>query len=87
MTDRKLLTADHAAMCVKRAGKPYRPSNGTEGDFFEALWCRDCVHNEACPIFLATLCHDVDEPEYPKEWQYDTDGQPVCKGHKEVANA
>lgn len=85
MTSRKLFTESHAAMLVKRAGSLYRPSNGQEGDLFEELWCHDCTRRgddaNPCPILVASLFYDVDEPRYPREWQYGMDGQPVCLGH------
>jgi len=59
--------------------KPYRPSNGTEGEGFIGIWCaacaRDVGHN--CSILARTLMHDVDDPEYPKEWVEDNIG-PRC---------
>lgn len=75
------------------AGKPYRPSNGSEGDGFYDNWCRQCQRdkamregapieecddNELCKIITLTVAHDLHEAEYPKEWIYDADGQPCC---------
>ena len=82
-----------AAMNVKNAGKKYRPSNGTEGDSFLHRWCIRCERDkslcsdkdfddsdegERCEILNRTFLHDVDHPEYPTEWQYGKDGQPIC---------
>jgi len=82
-----------AAMLVKRAGEKYRPSNGTEGECFFAVWCckcqrdksmRDgvdideCDDNERCDIIADTFAYDVDDPKYPSAWQYGKDGQPCC---------
>ena len=76
-----------------RAGEKYRPSNGTEGEYFFAAWCRncqrdkamregcdldDCDDNERCNIIAATMAFQVDEDGYPQEWQYGEDGQPRC---------
>ncbi len=70
----------------------YRPSNGTEGDFFMDAWCRhcardkamsegmdldDCDDNDFCRILNDTQRYGVDHPKYPIEWQY-KDGQPIC---------
>lgn len=70
----------------------YRPSNGTEGAAFITAWCGqcardaaangskpfdDCDDGELCPIIALTFAHDVDEPEYPVEWQMHQGG-PVC---------
>ena len=82
-----------AAAYVKHAGEKYRPSNGTEGECFFASWCfkcqRDkamregvdideCDDNERCDIIANTMCFDVEDEEYPKEWQIGKDGQPCC---------
>lgn len=82
-----------ADMNAPNAGKKYRPNNGTEGECFFNAWCckcqRDksmregidldeCDDNERCDIIANTFCYDVDEPEYPVEWQYGKDGQPCC---------
>ncbi len=72
-----------AEMNIHRAGQKYRPSNGTEGDCFFSHWCWKCARDnpeedERCEIIGMTFAHDVDEPEYPIEWQYGKDGQPCC---------
>lgn len=82
-----------AEMTKARAGEKYRPSNGTEGDCFFAAWCckcqRDkamregmdvdeCDDNERCDIIANTMCYDVEDEGYPKEWQIGKDGQPCC---------
>lgn len=83
-----LFTDDFAEVMKKRAGKPYRPSNGTEGDMFQVLFCGRCTKDsydpetgggELCPIIGDTMCCDVDSPEYPKAWVISERGQPVCK--------
>ncbi len=71
----------------------YRPSNGTEGDSFFAHWCfkcqRDkamregadideCDDNERCDIIANTMAYDVEDSEYPIEWQYDNNGEHCC---------
>jgi len=55
-------------------GKPYLPSNGTEGEIFTGHWCNRCEHDidENCEILVRSLCH-----EQPDEWQYQN-GKPVC---------
>ena len=62
--------------------QPYRPSNGTEGDFFMASWCEKCAlsdyDGDGCMIQLRALAHGIDEPEYPSEWVYSSDGAPCC---------
>lgn len=64
--------------------KPYRPSNGTEGDGFMASHCFQCLHdnpdpdqNPKCDILTASMCYGLNDPEYPKQWVY-KDGKPTC---------
>lgn len=75
-----ILTPDHAARLIVKAGDKYRPSNNTEGDFFICAFCERCKNNaeDNCSILWATLVTDVDDPKYPSEWQYGEDGQPLC---------
>jgi hypothetical protein len=64
--------------------KPYRPSNGTEGDYFQDQWCAGCARDAAfradpdsgdgCPIVAATMIFNINEEEYPKEWIEDNNG-------------
>lgn len=64
-----------------KAGDPYRPSNGTEGLFFQERFCFNCERDryfddmnpeDGCSI-LACSYADVAE-----EWVYDRDGNPTC---------
>ena len=55
----------------------YRPGNGSEGDVFLDQFCHRCVKYDDCEILLMSMCFDVDEPEYPEEWQ-ETDTGPTC---------
>lgn len=75
-----------ARRCVE--GKPYRPSNGTEGEMFQDRWCANCKKDDYekgvyCPILSASLAFDTDDPEYPKEWNHGPDGQPRCTAFEE----
>lgn len=58
--------------------KPYRPSSGTEGDFFREDWCDNCKHDSEdnpCKILGRTFWYSIDDPEYPGEiWIVDDDG-------------
>jgi len=70
------------------AGKPYRPSSGTEGACFQNDWCGYCARDaefqadpdfgEGCPIVADTFAYQITDPRYPKEWVYDRDGRPCC---------
>ena len=41
-------------------------------DFFE------CDDSELCTIIADTMCYDIEDEKYPKEWTYDKDGHPCC---------
>ena len=68
---------------VKSTGKPYRPSNGTEGEIFEGQWCSQCHHQKRCGIFVYAMAFEVDHPNYPHELRIDERGQPECTNFKE----
>ncbi len=63
----------------------YRPSNGTEGDWFMERWCASCAKFEPCPevggkhcdIQMRSFCYGINDEEYPVEWRYEGDS-PVC---------
>jgi len=79
---------DHES--ADKPARPYRPSNGTEGDIFEARFCRRCSREDmrpdeetglprkSCSILGDVYFASIDDPEYPKAWTYDADGDPVC---------
>lgn len=68
--------------------KKYRPSNGSEGDWFISTFCYNCIHgkyehtgdtnDKPCEIISLSMCHTTDEKEYPEEWQYNDQGNPCC---------
>ena len=61
------------------AGRPYRPSNGTEGMLFEERFCDRCVRFASeCEIYAYASCYPLDSPLYPKQWVYDEEGKPTC---------
>ncbi len=67
--------------------KKYRPDNGTDGDSFQAGWCCRCTKNDQrteryCLILGLTMAYRVDDPDYPEEWCYDSDDNPVCTAFK-----
>lgn len=71
-------------------GKKYRPSNGTEGDYFMSEHCYQCIHDNPdynaksprCDIMGNTMCMDVNDKDYPSEWTYDENGKPTCTSFK-----
>lgn len=85
---RGILLDDHAKMIVMHGcvGKPYRPSNGTEGELFFGAYCADCTRQRTehgCSIARRALFHNVREEGYPNEWIYGHDGQPACTAFEE----
>ncbi len=53
---------------------PYMPANGTDGDLFEARWCRECTKDSDvdCNILTKAFC-----AEQPTEWIY-FNNKPTC---------
>lgn len=89
MSNRAIYPDDLAERMKDQAGRKYRPSNGTEGDLFQAAWCVHCRRDaafrqdpeaaaEGCTILVHTYAYAVDHPRYPGEWQWGEDGQPRC---------
>lgn len=57
--------------------KPYRPSSGTEGEYFRGRLCANCrkdTKNNPCRIIFLTMAYDVEDKKYPKQWVYMDDG-------------
>lgn len=71
--------------------KKYRPSNGSEGCWFTGEFCDRCQKDadyrnndgDSCQILCNTMVYDLTDPEYPDEWIYDEDGNPVCTAFEE----
>jgi hypothetical protein len=66
--------------------RPYRPSNGTEGMHFMAIFCERCQKDadpeNRCCIAANVMLFMVGDPLYPPQWVYSADGVPVCKAFK-----
>lgn len=73
--------------------RPYRPSNGTEGEAFIESHCERCIKDAAvnrggddpdwdhgCQILARTLATDIADANYPKEW-IETDDGPMCTAY------
>lgn len=83
---------------MSNAGKPYRPANGSEGEYFMARFCYQCKRDakfqrtqngeDSCPILVATMVYDTDDDEYPKEWvtteAYPLGGAGKCTAFEQV---
>lgn len=75
--------------------RPYRPSSGDEGLWFESKYCDNCKHastpspeyevGEPCDILMRSMFFDLDDNEYPKEW-VTINNEPTCTAYKEVKN-
>lgn len=75
--------------------KKYRPSSATEGDWFMGNYCFHCKkerwthfqeegkEEDKCGIFSRALIFDVDDKDYPTEWQYnDEDNTVKCTAYE-----
>lgn len=78
-------------MTTQAKPRPYRPSNGIEGEIFENNWCYKCGRyredpesSDHCSIHIAAMCFDIGEPDYPPEWCYDDFGRPQCTGFESI---
>ncbi|MDH5184384.1 MAG: hypothetical protein OEX12_10885 [Gammaproteobacteria bacterium] len=68
--------------------QPYRPSNATEGDIFEANWCNHCQHMQdyrqtqenCCDILLRAHAFSTTNAAFPTEWQRQDTG-PTCTAY------
>ena len=71
-----------------KQGDTYCPSNGTEGDYFMAKFCDRCIHekfshtqnhrDKQCDILSRSMIYDRKDKEFPKEWQYGENDNPLC---------
>jgi len=68
--------------------RPYRPSNGSEGDWFMEAWCSRCTKDMMeCAIIGLSMMVGTEDPEYPKELTYDEKGKPCCTAFKDQEEA
>jgi hypothetical protein len=73
-------------------GEPYRPSNGTEGEYFYEGWCAHCKRDrtyrerqeDGCEIFARSMAYSVGEKGYPVEWIW-LGRRPVCTAFDDEA--
>ena len=71
------------------AGKPYQPSNGTEGMMFFEKFCDHCIfESEAnpCPLIGTSMAYVPGDKEYPTEWTHDDEGRPICTKFKPLGS-
>lgn len=69
-----------------KAGKRWRPANGTEGELFAETVCVNCTKWDEgeCEISLRMMTFGIDERAYPYEMQISDAGQPRCTAFKEA---
>ncbi len=73
------------------AGEPYRPHNGSEGEYFHAMWCEECARDKVFngeattedadkdpDLYCEILSRSFRSDEPLPEWNYGDDGQPRC---------
>ncbi len=80
-----LFPDDLADRLKDRARTAYRPSNGTEGEMFMERWCHECLKEPDCDIPSLAMLFDIEDLEYPGEWQYGANGQPKCTAFEREA--
>lgn len=71
-------------------GERYRPSNGTEGEYFHSMWCEECARDkvmngeatqeqaDADPSLYCQILNNSFASEGVAEWVIGDDGQPKC---------
>jgi hypothetical protein len=76
--------------CPNKPGEPYRPCNGTEGEYFHSMWCEECERDKVMNGDATVEDADADSDLYCEilnrsfrddplpEWTYGEDGQPRC---------
>jgi len=47
----------------------------------------ECDDEELCEIIGATMRFNVEDENYPREWQYDKNGQPCCTAYIEAGES
>lgn len=59
---------------TEKMTEPYRPSNGTESEFFFHEFCYQCARfgkDGNCEILGNSLQFEINDPNYPKQWVSD----------------
>jgi hypothetical protein len=72
-------------------GEQYRPCNGSEGEYFWAMWCEECERDKVMSgqatvddadhdpsLYCEILNRSFRTDEPLPEWTYGEDGQPMC---------
>ena len=79
--------------CERTPGQRYSPSNGTEGEYFHAMWCEECARDKVMngkatqeqadrdPDLYCRILNDSFSAEGVAEWVIGEDGQPMCTAY------
>ena len=78
-----------AKLYVEKAGQQYVPSNGTEGEIFQAEFCARCERDKEANGTCLMEDRDAGDDDWcqilvasyageAKEWVYGHDGHPTC---------
>lgn len=72
-------------------GEPYRPCNGSEGEYFIGMWCEECDRDKVMngnatvedadkdpTLYCEILSRSFLSDEPLPEWTHGEDGQPKC---------
>ena len=59
--------------------KKYRPSNGTEGDWFWSLTCAKCIKRSDCSIYWGAMAGGS-----PRQWILNEADVPTCTSLQET---
>jgi hypothetical protein len=80
-------------------GERYQPCNGTEGEYFHAMWCEECERDkvmsgqatqeqaDADPGLYCQILNNSFHDEGVAEWVIGKDGQPCCTAFVPVGQA
>lgn len=69
--------------------KKFRPSNATQGDCFMSEFCFKCAKYtdpdavSQCDVLTRSMIYDENEKQYPRQWAYDENENPVCTSFKD----
>lgn len=74
----------------RKKTRPYKPSNSTEGECFEAHFCERCAkegtieHGPHCDIHFMAVMHETKDPGFPEEWIRDDKGVTRCTAFEKI---
>lgn len=63
--------------------KQFKPANNLKGQSFLEENCFKCAKYARCELCCCPCLYNVNDTEYPREWQIGKNGQPTCTAFKE----